>query len=110
MKAIRIASERVRLLAMLAFAASATCVLVPGTSAAFSVGSILGGYACRGTTGALIDSGTVVGISELMRLNFDGAGSVKGTIVLNLAGEVCNISASGTYSVKPSGLGALNLS
>jgi hypothetical protein len=54
-----------------------------------------------GTTGQL-QAGA---ISELMRLIFDGAGHVKGMIVLNNEGEVCNIAASGTYSVKFGGLG-----
>jgi hypothetical protein len=95
---------------MLVFAASATCVFIPGTSAAFSVGSLAGSYGCVGKTGGLEGgSGTIAGISELMRLNFNGAGGVNGTIVLSFFGEVCNISTSGTYSVKPSGLGLLNL-
>jgi hypothetical protein len=45
---LRIALEKVRLLAALLFAAGATCVLVPGTSAAFNVGSLTGGYGCLG--------------------------------------------------------------
>jgi len=110
MKWSRIAFEQFRLLAVLAFAASASFVLVPGTSAAFSVGSIVGSYGCLGRTGGLVDSGgTIGGISELMRLVFDGAGNVKGTILLGLEGEVCNISASGTYSVRGGGLGTLDL-
>jgi hypothetical protein len=106
----RIAFEQFRLLAVLAFAASATFVLVPGTSAAFGVGSIVGSYGCLGRTGGLVDSGgTIGGISELMRLVFDGAGHVKGTILLGLEGEVCNISASGTYGIQGGGLGTLDL-
>jgi hypothetical protein len=44
-----------------------------------------------------------------MRLVFDGTGGVRGTILLNLSGEVCNIATTGTYTVKPSGLGNLDL-
>jgi hypothetical protein len=39
MKELRIALEKVRLLATLGFVAGAACVLVPGTSAAFSAAS-----------------------------------------------------------------------
>src|SRR5712692_4161032 len=98
MKRLRIAFEKFRLLAALAFAAGATCVLVPGTSAAFSVGSLVGGYGCLGRTTALVEdtsTGAVFGVSEMMRLSFDGVGGVKGTIVLGLEGEVCNVAASG---------------
>jgi len=110
MKWSRIATEQFRLLAVLVFAASTTCVLVPGTTAAFSVGSLVGTYGCLGRTGALTaSSSTTSGFSEIMRLNFDGAGAVKGRIILNLLGEVCSVSVSGTYSVKPSGLGSLRL-
>ena len=110
MKWSRIAFEKFRLAAVLAFAAGASFVLVPGTSAAFSVGSIVGGYGCLGRTGGLVDNGgTIGGISELMRLAFDGAGNVKGTILLGLEGEVCDISASGTYNVRSGGLGTLDL-
>jgi hypothetical protein len=54
-------------------------------------------------------SGTLSGISELMRLSLDGAGNVKGRIVLNLAGEVCTIATTGTYNVNFGGLGTMNL-
>jgi hypothetical protein len=87
-------------------------VLVPGTSAAFSAGSLLGGYGCLGqaTTGISSNgTGVASGFSELMRLSFDGVGGVKAAIVLNSSGEVCNIAASGTYSVKFGGLGAMDL-
>jgi hypothetical protein len=55
MKGLRIALN-VRLLAALVFTAGATCVLVPGTSAAFSVGSLVGGYGCLGQALGLCDS------------------------------------------------------
>ena len=45
----------------------------------------------------------------MMRLNFNGAGQVAGGIILNLSGEVCNIQTTGTYSIKPSGLGSVKL-
>lgn len=110
MKWSRIAFEKFRLLAALVFVASASFVLVPGTGAAFSVGSVVGSYGCLGRTGGLVDNGgTIGGISELMRLVFDGAGNVKGTILLGLEGQVCNISASGNYSVGGAGLGTLDL-
>jgi hypothetical protein len=93
---LRIALEKVRLVAALLFAAGATCVLVPGTSAAFNVGSLTGGYGCLGqATPEFIAGGTgqlqAGAISEMMRLTFDGAGHVKGMIILNDGGEVCNI-------------------
>jgi hypothetical protein len=110
MKALRIALERVRLLAALLFAAAAACMLVPGTCAAFSATSLAGGYGCLGrTTSGVSTDGVIFGSSELMRLSFDGVGGVKGTIVLNSAGEVCSIAASGTYSVNFGGLGTMNL-
>jgi hypothetical protein len=110
MKWLRIATEQFRSLAVLVFAASTTCVLVPGTTAAFSVGSLVGNYGCLGRTGALTSSSSIIsGFSEIMRLNLDGAGAVKGRIILNLLGEVCSTSVSGTYSLKPSGLGSLHL-
>jgi hypothetical protein len=96
---LRIALEKVRLLATLGFVAGAACVLVPGTSAAFSASSLTGGYGCLAHVTLQVSSGTLQGISEIMRLGFDGAGNVKGKIVLNLQGEVCNIATTGTYSV-----------
>ena len=110
MKWSRIAIEKFRLLAVLVFAVSTACVLVPGTTAAFSVGSLVGAYGCLGRTGALTASSAIAsGFSEILRLNFDGAGAVSGRITLNLLGEVCSVSVSGIYSVKPSGLGSLRL-
>ena len=84
MKGLRIALENARLLASLGFVAGAACVLIPGTSAAFSNGSLTGGYGCLGHATLNDNTGTLVGISELMRLGLDGAGNVKGRIVLNL--------------------------
>jgi hypothetical protein len=43
MKGLRIALEKVRLLAALGFVAGVACVLIPGTSAAFSNSSLTGG-------------------------------------------------------------------
>jgi hypothetical protein len=43
MKMLRIAFDKVRLLAAVSFIAGATYVFVPGTSAAFSAGSLTGG-------------------------------------------------------------------
>lgn len=111
MNGLRIAFEKLRLLAALAFAASATCMLVPGTSAGVSVGSLVGSYGCLGRTTLRVDTstGAVLGISEIMHPSFDGVGHVKGVIVLGLEGAVCNVTASGAYSVKPGGFGSLDL-
>jgi hypothetical protein len=109
MKELRIALEKVRLLAALGFVAGAVCVLVPGTSAAFSVSSLTGGYGCLGHATTNDNTGTLLGISEIMCLGLDGAGHVKGTIVLNLNGEVCTIATTGTYNVNFGGLGTMNL-
>jgi hypothetical protein len=97
------------LLAAVSFIAGATYVFVPSTSAAFSAGSLTGAYGCLGSATVSDNSGTLAGISELLRLNFNGSGTVTGTIVLNLLGEVCRIATTGTYSVNPGGLGSLSL-
>jgi hypothetical protein len=114
MKELRVALEKVRLLAALLFAAGAICVFVPGTSAAFSVGSLTGGYGCLGQATPFFILGTpgqaqAGAVSELMRLSFDGAGHVKGTILLNDNGEVCNIATAGSHTVNFGGLGAMHL-
>src|ERR1700730_4126795 len=109
MKGLRIALEKVRLLAAVGFVAGATCVLVPGTSAAFSASSLTGSYGCLGHATISDSSGTLSGISEIMRLGLDGAGHVTGKIVLNLSGEVCTIATTGTYSVGGAGVGVMNL-
>jgi hypothetical protein len=109
MKALRIALEKVRLLSALLFVAEAICVLVPGTSAAFSNGSLTGGYGCLGHATTNDSTGTLSGISEVIRLGFDGAGHVKGRFVLNIAGEVCTVATTGTYNVNFGGLGTMNL-
>ena len=101
----RIASKRINLLTTLCLAAGLTCILMPGTSAAFGNSSLTGGYGCM-AQGNLGTSG----ISEVMRLAFDGAGHVNGKIVLNLSGEVCNIVVTGgTYSINPGGIGTIAL-
>lgn len=94
---------------MFGLAAWMTCIVFAGTSAAFSNSSVAGGYGCLGNATLGDSSGVLQGISEVMRLNFDGAGHVKGAIVLNFQGEVCNIATTGTYNVKPAGLAAMNL-
>ena len=102
----RIASKSVRVLSTLFLVAGLTCVLMPGTSAAFGNSSLTGGYGCmgQGTTG------TSSGLSEVMRLAFDGAGHVHGKIVLNLSGEVCNVVVTGgTYSINSVGIGTIAL-
>jgi hypothetical protein len=109
MKGLRIALEKARLLASLGFVAGAACVLIPGTSAASSNGSLTGGYGCLGHATLNDNTGTLSGISELMRLGLDGAGNVKGRIVLNIGGEVCTIATTGTYNVNFGGLGTMNL-
>jgi hypothetical protein len=106
---LRIALEKVRLLATFGLVAGVACVLIPGTSAAFSVGSLTGGYGCLAHVTISDNAGTLSGISEIMRLGLDGAGHVTGKIVLNLAGEVCNIATIGTYSVGGAGVGVMNL-
>src|ERR1700732_4182276 len=101
----RIASKSVRVLSTLFLVAGLTCVLMPGTSAAFGNSSLTGGYGCmgQGTTGSS-------GLSEVMRLAFDGAGHVHGKIVLNLSGEVCNVVVTGgTYSINSVGIGTIAL-
>jgi hypothetical protein len=109
MKMLRVAFEKVRLLAVGTFIAGAVCAFIPGTSAAFSAASLTGGYGCLGKATINDNTGTLTGISELLRLNFNGAGAVSGVIVLNLQGEVCRILTTGTYNVNPGGLGSLNL-
>jgi len=109
-KRLRIAVERARLLVAVGFIAGAICSLAPGTSAAFDVGSLTGGYGCLGHTTISDNSGTLEGTSELMRIVFSGTGTVKGSIVLNTDGEVCNVVATtGTYSVLSNGLGSMSL-
>jgi hypothetical protein len=102
----RITSKSDRVLGTLFLAAGLTCLLMPGTSAAFGNSSLAGGYGClgQGTTG------TSSGLSEVMRLAFDGAGHVHGKIVLNLSGEVCNVVVTGgTYSINSVGIGTIAL-
>jgi hypothetical protein len=100
-----IAFKRINLLTTFCLAAGLTCILMPGTSAAFGNSSLTGGYGCM-AQGNLGTSG----ISEVMRLAFDGAGHVNGKIVLNLSGEVCNIVVTGgTYSINPGGIGTIAL-
>ena len=105
MKGLRIALEKVRSLATLGFVAGVACVLIPGTGVAFSNGSLTGGYGCLAHVTLNDNSGTLSGISEIMRLGLDGAGHVTGKIVLNLSGGVCTIATTGTYSVGFAGVG-----
>jgi hypothetical protein len=109
MRKFRIALQKARLLATVGSAAMALWVLMPGTSAAFSVGSLNSSYGCIGRATINDNSGTLSGISELLRLAFNGAGKVNGRIVLNLGGTVCNISATGTYNVSGGGVGSMKL-
>jgi|ERR1700730_1673491 hypothetical protein len=109
MKRLRIALEKVRVLATLGFVGGVACVLIPGTGAAFSNSSLTGGYGCLGQATVSGGTGTLSGISEVMRLGFDGAGHVKGKIVLNLSGEVCNVAATGSYNVNFGGLGSITI-
>ena len=110
MKALRIAVEKLRMLATLGFVAGATCVLVPGKSAAFTSSSLKGGYGCLGHATLNDTTGSLSGISEIMRLSLDGGGHVTGKIVLNIGGEVCTVATTGTYNVNFGGLGTMNLS
>ena len=109
MKNARIALDKVLFWSYVALAAGFACLVLPGNSAAFSIGSLAGGYGCLGRATTSDSTGSLSGLSEIMRLGFDGAGNIKGTIVLNLQGEVCNIATTGTYSVAPGGLGTMNL-
>jgi hypothetical protein len=109
MKELRIALEKVHLLATLGLVAGIACVLVPGTSAAFTNGSLAGDYGCLGHATISDNAGTLMGVSELMRLSLDGAGKIKGRIIFNLGGEVCTIATTGTYNVNFGGLGTMNL-
>jgi hypothetical protein len=106
---LRIAFQRARLLAAVGFTTMALWVLMPGTSAAFSVGSLNSSYGCIGHATLNDSSGTLQGISELLRLSFNGAGQVNGRIVLNLGGTVCSIIATGTYNVSGGGVGSMKL-
>lgn len=109
MRKFRIAFQKARLFATVGSAALALWVLMPGTSAAFSVGSLNSTYGCIGHATLNDSSGTLSGISELLHLAFNGAGTVTGRIVLNLAGTVCNVTANGTYTVNGGGIGSMNL-
>ena len=109
MNKLRIAFRRVNFLVTFGFVAGMIGLLIPGTGAAFSNSSLTGGYGCVAQVILNDNTGTLSGISEVMRLNFNGAGHVAGGIILNLAGEVCNIATTGTYTVKPSGLGSIQL-
>jgi hypothetical protein len=109
MNKLRIALRRVNFLVTFGFVAGMIGLLIPGTGAAFSNSSLTGGYGCVAQVILNDSSGTLQGISEVMRLNFNGAGQVAGGIILNLEGEVCNIATTGTYTVKPSGLGSIQL-
>ncbi len=109
-KKLWIGSKNVRFVTMLSSIIGLACALLPGTSAAFSKSSLSGGYGCVGQVRPFVSGNTSdSGISEIMRLGFDGAGQVRGTILFNEGGEVCNIAASGKYSVKSSGLGSIDL-
>jgi hypothetical protein len=110
MNRLRLASRTANFLATLALTAGTLCMLMPGTGAAFSSSSLIGGFGCVAQVILNDNTGTLSGISEVMRLNFNGAGHVAGGIILNLEGEVCNIATTGTYTVKPSGLGSIQLS
>jgi hypothetical protein len=73
-------------------------------AATFSAKTIKGAYGCLGK--ATIST---TGISELLRLNFDGTDTVSGTLNLNLGGEQCNLTVTGTYSVNSDGTGKTDL-
>jgi hypothetical protein len=97
------------LLAGVGSAALGLCVFMPGTSAAFSAASLTGRYGCVGHGLINDNSGTLTGISELLRLAFNGAGGVSAKIILNLQGEVCTITGVGTYTVSGGGLGSMSI-
>jgi hypothetical protein len=105
MERLRVASKGANLLATLGLAAGLICIVLPGTSAAFDNSSLTGGYGCIGQS-----SGGATGVSEMMRLKFDGAGKVRGRIVFDLEGEVCTIvTTGGTYSIDSGGVGTIAL-
>ncbi len=104
------ACNKVGFVAMVGLVVSLAGAFVPGTSAAFSAASLNGAYGCVGQVTLYFNSSSdLQGISEVMRLGFDGAGNVKGKILLNLAGEVCNVATTGNYTVGGNGLGTINL-
>ncbi len=109
MRGLRSAFKNTWMLAAAGFAAATSWMLVPGTSAAFSTASLTGSYGCVGHATLNDNSGTLSGISELLRLGFNGAGQVTGKIILNLSGTVCTITTTGTYSVSSGGVGSMKL-
>jgi hypothetical protein len=109
MNRLRIALGRINFLVTFCLAAGTIGLLIPSTGAAFSNSSLTGGYGCVAQVILNDSSGTLQGISEVMRLNFNGAGQVAGGIILNLQGEVCNIQTTGPYNIKPSGFGSIKL-
>ena len=79
---------------------------MPGTSAAFGNSSLRWGLWLPGPRYYR----NFLGLSEVMRLAFDGAGHVHGKIVLNISGEVCNVVVTGgTYSINSIGIGTIAL-
>ena len=72
-------------------------------------GSLTGDYGCLGHATISDNAGTLMGVSELMRLSLDGPGKIKGKIIFNLSGEVCTIATTGTYNVNFGGMGTMNL-
>jgi hypothetical protein len=105
----RIAFQSKRLFAVVGSATLSLWVLMPGTSAAFSAASLSGAYGCSGHVETGNSSAGFLGMSELLRLGFDGAGTVHAKIILNLEGEVCTVTGTGTYTVAGGGLGSMNI-
>jgi hypothetical protein len=89
-----------------AFAVGLVCVFSAGNvhAANFNNKTLKGNYGCLGKASI---SGS--GLSELMQLSFDGGGAVTGSLNLALAGEQCDLTVSGTYSVSANGTGQATL-
>jgi hypothetical protein len=90
-----------------AFAMGLVCVFSAGNvhAANFNNKTLKGNYGCLGRASI---SGS--GLSELIRLTFDGSGGVGGSVNLSTNGEQCNFSVSGsTYSVNSDGTGQVVL-
>jgi len=85
-------------------------VASPFTARAFSDADLAGGLGCIGTWRS-VTSGKIRNITDLMQLDFDGAGGVTGSVHFLISGEDClaSIGPGSGYSVSSSGLGSLIL-
>jgi hypothetical protein len=102
----RIGNMSIRSIVIACAASVGSLLLVLGfaIAAGFNAKSIKGGYGCLG----VINQGTQ-GISNVMQLSFDGQGAVTGQMSFFAAGDVCDASISGKYSVSANGMGTVTL-